>query len=66
VRAEALDRLLIVSKLRQVLREYVTYDNQRRAHQGLSQRCTAPSAPASVDSIVARRHVLGDLVHAYD
>jgi hypothetical protein len=68
VRAEGLDRLLIVSKLqlRQVLREYVAYDNQRRAHQGLGQRCTVPSAPASVDSIVARRHILGDLVHAYD
>jgi len=66
--AKALDRLLIVNERRprQVFREYVAYDNQRRAHQSVGQRCAGPGAPASVDSIVARRYVLGDLVHAYD
>jgi len=50
----------------QVFREYVAYDNQRRAHQGVGQRCAGPGAPTSVDSIVVRRYVLGDLVHPYD
>jgi len=68
VRRDALERLLIVSEwcLRQVRIEYVACDNQHWPHQSLGQRCAAPSAPASVDSIVARRDVLGDLVHAYD
>ncbi len=40
-RAECLDHLLIAGEahLRRVLREYVTYYNHARPHQGLEQRC---------------------------
>jgi len=55
VRRDVLERLLIVSEWRprQVRIEYVACDNQHWPHQSLGQRCAAPSAPASVDSIVA-------------
>jgi hypothetical protein len=43
-REECLDHLLILGErhLHRVLREYVTFFNQRRPHQGLGQQCPMP------------------------
>ena len=66
-REECLDHLLILGEghLRRVLAAYVAYYNQRRPHQGLAQRCPLPTdAPPGVEA-VARRDVLGGLIHDY-
>jgi hypothetical protein len=71
VRRECLDHILLLSEqhLRRVLREYVTYFNGSRPHQGINQRVpereedSAP-APGSRGTIVAFP-VLGGLHHEY-
>ncbi len=70
VRRECLDHMLVLGagQLRRVLREYVTYFNTARPHQGLGQAIPAvpESAPAarSAGPIVSMP-VLGGLHHAY-
>jgi transposase InsO family protein len=71
VRRECLDHILLVSEghLRRVLKEYVTYFNQSRPHQGIDQ--CVPEAKASERPLVGdpgnvvALPVLGGLYHDY-
>jgi transposase InsO family protein len=67
-REECLDHLLIVNErhLYRVLTEYVSYYNERRPHQGLGHRCPVPLARGPGCGAIARREVLGGLIHDYD
>ncbi|MBF6614574.1 MAG: transposase [Chloroflexi bacterium] len=67
VRAECLDRLLIVSEahLRAVMQEYVNYYNRARPHQGIEQRCPIPITRQPREGPVKRRDVLGGIMHDY-
>jgi transposase InsO family protein len=72
LRAECLDRLLIVNQphLRSVLASYVAYYNHRRPHQGRDQAppvplTVAPARPAD-PARIRRRPVLGGLINDYD
>ncbi|HWE61208.1 MAG TPA: integrase core domain-containing protein [Chloroflexota bacterium] len=70
VRRECLDHVLIVGErhLRQVLREYTTYFNQARPHQGLHQAIPKPPLDTSVGGTsgpVRAMPVLGGLHHDY-
>ena len=71
VRRECLDHMLIVSEahLRDVLREYVTYFNRSRPHQGIGQRIPMPHASSAValstSAKVIAFPVLGGLHHDY-
>ncbi|CAA9576652.1 MAG: Mobile element protein [uncultured Thermomicrobiales bacterium] len=71
VRRECLDHLLILGEahLRRVLREYVTYFNTARPHQGLEQRIPEPGAVharrAEAGGPVRAVPVLGGLHHTY-
>jgi hypothetical protein len=67
VRNECLDKLLIVnaSHLRRVLREYVTYFNGARPHQGLAQQSPIPRILSIADGPVRCRAVLGGILHDY-
>ncbi len=69
VRRECLDWIIILGEvhLRSVLREYVTYFNASRPHQGLGQRVPSPSmelAGAASRKVVAIP-LLGGLHHDY-
>ena len=67
VREECLDKLLIFSEdhLRRVMRDYITYYNTARPHQGLKQRIPiAPSTPVAHGPIQCRK-VLGGILHDY-
>jgi transposase InsO family protein len=68
VRRECLDHVLALSEqhLLRVLREYVTYFNSDRPHQGLQQRM--PAAPAGLPAGVGRisaSPILGGLHYSY-
>jgi len=67
VREECLDQLLIWNEvhLRRVLKEYVTYYNTRRPHQGLEQDTPEGLGPVSLEGEVRRRDVLGGIIHDY-
>jgi putative transposase len=71
VRRECLDHILILSEgqLRRVLKEYVTYFNQGRPHQGIQQRVPEqpelPPMTADSGGSVIARPVLGGLHHEY-
>ena len=72
IRAECLDRLLIVNQahLRSVLAEYAAYYNHRRPHQGRDQGppvplVAAPTRPGDPTRIRCRP-VLGGLINDYD
>jgi transposase InsO family protein len=71
VRRECLDHLLILGEahLRRILREYVTYFNHDRPHQGLEQRVpdetVACLARAELESSVRAVPILGGLHHTY-
>jgi len=71
VRRECLDHVLILGEahLRRMLREYVTYYNQDRPHQGLRQHIpgavSAPPVLAGSVGNVRAFPVLGGLHHAY-
>jgi putative transposase len=69
VRRECLDHLLILGErhLSRVLREYATYFNRDRPHQGLGQATPEP-LPGGQDHHEGRVHavpVLGGLHHTY-
>ena len=68
MRAECLDRLLIVNEahLRYVLASYVAHYNRARPHRGLGQQTPIPFAPRGACGPVSRRDVLGGLIHEYD
>ena len=72
VRRECLDHVLVLGEahLRRILREYVTYFNTMRPHQGLRQR--VPDSPegcapgALLAGSVRAIPILGGLHHAYE
>ena len=72
VRAECLDRLLIVGRghLERILRVYVQHYNEHRPHRALVHR--SPDQPAGLTVVaedqqgsVSRRDLLGGLLHEY-
>ncbi len=67
VREECLDHLFILnaSHLRCVLREYVSYYNEARPHQGIQQDTPIPRLPCANEGAIRRREVLGGLIHDY-
>ena len=67
LRAEVLDRLLILSEahLRRVMKEYVDYYNRARPHQGIEQRCPLPIEHARNEGGVKCRDLLGGVIHDY-
>ena len=71
IRAECLDHLLILNwrHLAVVLRQFVTYYNHRRPHQGLGQALPVPLAPDPASPAApeqVRCHpILGGLIHDY-
>jgi hypothetical protein len=66
-REECLDQLLIWNEapLRRVLKEYVTYYNTRRPHQGLGQDTPEGLGVVSSEGEIHRRDVLGGIIHDY-
>jgi transposase InsO family protein len=68
VRAECLDHLLILNErhLQRVLRDYVTFYNHRRPHQGLGQQCPIPLARGPSMGAIRRHDVLGGIIHDYE
>jgi hypothetical protein len=67
VRAEVLDRLLILSEaqLRWVPKEYVDYYNRARPQQGIEQRCPIPIERAHKEGVVKCRDVSGGSIRDY-
>jgi hypothetical protein len=67
-REECLDHLLIFGErhLHRVLREYVSFFNQRRPHQGLGQQCPVPLPQAPGTGAVHRMDILGGIIHDYE
>jgi transposase InsO family protein len=68
VRRECLDHVLVLNErhLLRVLREYVTYYNSARPHQGLQQRLPAPPVEARAGAgRICATSVLGGLHHSY-
>ncbi|HSH82602.1 MAG TPA: integrase core domain-containing protein, partial [Herpetosiphonaceae bacterium] len=71
VRRECLDHMLIVGAehLRRVLKEYMTYFNRSRPHQGSEQRVPEPDEgsvpPTGIGGNVIAFPVLGGLHHEY-
>ncbi len=67
VREECLDHLLIFSEwhLRRVLKEYISYYNSARPHQGLEQQAPIPFVSSLPEGPVCRRDVLDGLIHDY-
>jgi transposase InsO family protein len=70
VRAECLDRMLILSHrhLERVLQEYVGHYNRQRPHRGIDLEVPAPPGAfeRSRPSVrVVRHDVLGGLIHEY-
>jgi putative transposase len=67
VREECLDRLIILNErhLRRVLKEYVTYYDERRPHQGLDQDSPLGLEPVSMEGSIRRRDVLRGIIRDY-
>jgi transposase InsO family protein len=67
VREECLAPLLILGEnhLRRVLREYATYYNEARPHQGIQQHTPIPMPPCTNLGAIRRWEVLGGLIHDY-
>jgi transposase InsO family protein len=67
VREECLDKLLIINQthLRRVMREYITFFNTARPHQGLDQRIPVPMIGHENIGPVRSRAVLGGIIHDY-
>jgi hypothetical protein len=67
-RRECLDHLLILHErhLLRVLTAYTDIYNQRRPHQGMSQRCPIPLAHGPGQGPIARHDVLGGIIHDYE
>ena len=69
VREECLDQVIILnqSHLAYVLREYETYFNSARPHQGIQQQIPDPPLNGSLEDTgkVKRRDILGGIIHDY-
>lgn len=66
-RAEYFDRLLIMGEwhLGRVMKQYITYYNEARPHQGIEQRCPIPLDRSRHEGPVNCRDVLGGVIHDY-
>ena len=66
IRQECLDHLLILNQrhLLRVLKEYTTYYNTARPHQGIHQQAPIPFSSPQRGSIDCRE-VLGGILHDY-
>jgi putative transposase len=67
-RNEYLDHILIFNQthLVSVLREFETYYNERRPHQGIDQRTPImPVSSSPSDGPICCRDVLGGIIHDY-
>jgi putative transposase len=62
-----LDNLLIINQahLQRVMREFVTYYNTVRPHQGIDQQTPIPSTASIGSGPVRCRNVLGGILHDY-
>jgi transposase InsO family protein len=67
-RRECLDHVLILNEhhLLRVLTAYTDFYNRRRPHQGLQQQCPIPHARGPAQGPIARRDVLGGIIHDYE
>ncbi len=67
VREECLDKLLILSEghLYRVLTTYIAYYTTARPHQGIDQQCPIRLESLARDGPVARRNILGGVLHDY-
>jgi hypothetical protein len=67
VREECLDKLLILDQahLRRVMREYITFFNTARPHQGIGQQILVLPASRATSGPVRCRKVLGGILHDY-
>ena len=67
VREECLDKLLIINQahLRRLMREYITFFNTARPHQGLEQQIPVPKIGHEHAGSVRSRAVLGGIIHDY-
>jgi len=68
VRQDCLDHLLVVSRrhLEAVLKEYVRHYNEARPHRGLQLEQPVPRLITSTAGIIARRDILGGIIHEYE
>jgi transposase len=66
-RDECLDKLLIFNQayLRRVMRDYITYYNTARPHQGIDQNLPIPRRLSDARGPVRCRKVLGGILHDY-
>jgi putative transposase len=66
-REECLDHLLILNEnhLRRVLKEYVTYYNTDRPHQGIHQLFPISGPQRHTEGPIRRRDILGGIIHNY-
>jgi transposase InsO family protein len=67
VREECLNHIILLDQrhLASVLREYEQYFNEARQHQGINQGIPCPPASRLKTGQVARRDVLGGILHDY-
>jgi putative transposase len=67
VRQECLNHLFIINEqhLRRVLTDYVAYYNNPRPHQGIAQQTPIPRHELVSHASIARRDLLGGLLHDY-
>jgi hypothetical protein len=67
IREECLDKLLILNErhLHRVLIAYIDYYNHARPHQGIDQCCPVPIESGARDGPIARRDILGGVLHDY-
>lgn len=66
-REECLDNLLIINQahLRRVMREFVTYYNTARPHQGIDQQTPIPSTASIGSGPVRCRNILGGILYCF-
>jgi transposase InsO family protein len=67
IREECLDRIIVLNQnhLMHVLKEYETYYNEARPHQGIHQAIPVPHRFESRDGPIQRRKILGGLLNDY-
>lgn len=65
VRAECLDKLIILNEAHLLMREYVHYYNTARPHQGISQQIPVSKPLSASHGPIRCRNVLGGILHDY-
>ncbi|MCP4164591.1 MAG: transposase [Chloroflexi bacterium] len=66
-REECLDQILILNEkhLMSVMKEFTSYHNRERPHQGLDQRMPLGTGPPLNEGAIQRRDVLGGIIRSY-